>query len=57
MNREAKERAEALKLVLSRYQMFPPSSDEVYQAIEDMLPFIRAKRRGIPPRKDQTCIL
>lgn len=57
MNQEARDRAEAVRLVLSRHQMFPPSSDEVLQAIEDVLPFIRAKHRGIQPREDQTSIL
>jgi hypothetical protein len=57
MSREAQERAEALRLVLSRRQMFPPSSDELYPAIEETLRCIRAKRRGIEPREDQIAMV
>jgi hypothetical protein len=57
MKQEARDRAEALRLVLSRHQMIPPSSDEIYQAIDEVLPYIRAIRRGVLPREDQTSIL
>jgi hypothetical protein len=57
MNAETRERAEQLELVLSRHQLFPPSSDELHRAIGEVLPLVRKKHRGIPPRKDQTSIL
>jgi hypothetical protein len=57
MNQESRDRTDALRMVLSRHQMFPPSSDELYRAIDEVLPFIRAKRRSIPPHEDQISIL
>jgi hypothetical protein len=57
MNAEDREKAEALRLVLSRYQLFPPSSDELYRAMDEVLPLVRKRLRGIPPREDQTSIL
>lgn len=57
MNAETRERAEQLELVLSRHQLFPPSSDELHRAIGEVLPLVRKKQRGIPPRADQTSIL
>jgi hypothetical protein len=43
-------------MVLSRRRMFPPSSDEIHPAIEESMRLIRAKRRGIEPRKDQILV-
>jgi hypothetical protein len=45
-----------VQMVLSRRRMFPPSSDEIHPAIEESLRLIRAKRRGIEPRKDQILV-
>lgn len=53
MNQESEERAEALQMVLSQRQMLPPSSDELYPAIEEALKLIRARRRGIELREHQ----
>ena len=58
MNAEQRDKAEALRLVLSRHQLFPPSSDELYRAIDEVLPIIRQQRRtGSQPRPEQTSIL
>ncbi len=40
-------------MVLSQRQMLPPSSDELYPAIEEALKLIRARRRGIELREHQ----
>lgn len=57
MNRDAEEKAEALRLLLSARQFLPPSDEERHHAIAVMLPALRRKPRVPAPREDQTSIL
>jgi len=57
MNRDAEEKAEALRLLLAGHQLFPPSDEERHRAIAAVLPALRRKPRVPAPREDQTSIL
>lgn len=52
MNRDAEEKAEALRLLLSGRRFFPPSDEERHHAIAVMLPALRRKPRVPAPRED-----
>jgi hypothetical protein len=53
MNTTQQEAQQSLKDLLNKQQLFPPSPQELHQAIGAILPVLGPKRRGIRPRSDQ----
>jgi hypothetical protein len=53
MNIGQREAQQNLKDLLNTQQLFPPSAEELHQAIGAILPVLGPKRRGITPRSDQ----
>ena len=56
MNTAQHEAQQHLQHLLNKQQLFPPSAEELHQAIGAVLPIIGPKRRGIKPRDDQLSI-
>jgi hypothetical protein len=53
MNSAQGEAQQSLKDLLNKQQFFPPSREELHQALGAILPVLGPKRRGITPRSDQ----
>ena len=56
MNATQQEAQRNLKDLMNRQQLFPPSPEELHNAIGAILPVLGPKRRGIKPRDDQLSI-